>query len=47
MDHMSSIELAITNETKEMEYYLNHARRSRNPVAKALFELWPAMKRST
>ncbi|HUT79080.1 MAG TPA: ferritin family protein [Polyangia bacterium] len=38
MDRMSSIELAIRNETAEMEYYLVEARRSGNPVAKRLFE---------
>lgn len=38
MDRMSSIELAIRNETAEMEYYLTQARRSRNPVARRLFE---------
>jgi rubrerythrin len=35
---MSSIELAIRNETAEMEYYLAEAARSRNPVARRLFE---------
>ena len=38
MDRMSSIELAIKNESTEMAFYLNEARRSENPVAKALFE---------
>ncbi len=38
MDRMSSIELAIKNEKSEMEYYLNQAERSNNPVAKAMFE---------
>ena len=38
MDRMSSIELAIRNENTEMEYYLEQVRRSRNPVAKLLFE---------
>jgi rubrerythrin len=38
MDRMSSIELAIRNETAEMEYYLAEARRSRNPVTRRLFE---------
>jgi rubrerythrin len=37
MERMSSIELAIKNETSEMEYYLNEWKRSTNPVAKALF----------
>ena len=38
MDRMSSIELALMNEQKEMEYYGRHAERSRNPLAKAMFE---------
>jgi rubrerythrin len=38
MDRISSIELAIQNETTEMAYYLNQANRSTNPMAKALFE---------
>lgn len=37
MDRMSSIELAIKNESSEMEFYLNESKRSTNPVAKALF----------
>ena len=37
MDKMSSIELAIKNETTEMEYYQNEAKRSKNPVAQKLF----------
>ncbi|MCU0664856.1 MAG: ferritin family protein [Myxococcota bacterium] len=37
MERMSSIELAIKNESSEMEYYLNESKRSTNPVAKALF----------
>lgn len=38
MERMSSIELAMKNEGSEMEYYLNQASRSKNPVAKALFQ---------
>lgn len=38
MDHIPSIELAIKNERSEMEYYLGESKRSRNPVAKALFK---------
>ena len=38
MDRISSIKLAIENETTEMKYYLEQARRSSNPVAKVLFE---------
>ena len=37
MDRMSSIELALKNEQTEMEFYLNEARRSRNPLARAMF----------
>ena len=39
MDRMSSIELALMNEKKEMEYYSAQAERSRNPVAKAMFRI--------
>lgn len=38
MEKMPSIELAIRNETAEMEFYLGEARRSKNPVAMRLFE---------
>jgi rubrerythrin len=38
MDRMSSIDLAIKNEKTEMDWYLNEAKRSRNPLAKAMFE---------
>ena len=38
MDRMSSIELAIANESSEMQYYLEQARRSNNELAKLLFE---------
>jgi rubrerythrin len=38
MDRMSSIELALKNEKTEMEFYRNEANRSRNPLAKAMFE---------
>lgn len=37
MDRMSSIELALRNEEAEMNFYLDSARRSKNAVAKALF----------
>ena len=37
MDRISSIKLAIENEANEMAYYLNEARRSKNEVAKTLF----------
>lgn len=38
MDRMSSIELALKNEQTEMEYYRHEASRSRNPLARAMFE---------
>mgnify|MGYP003572590946 FL=1 len=45
MDRISSIELALKNEQSEMEYYLNNARRSNNPVARKLFETLAADER--
>ena len=38
MDRMSSIELAMMNEQKEMEYYAKAAERSKNALAKAMFK---------
>ncbi len=38
MDRMSSIEMALTNEETEMKFYENEAARSRNPLAKAMFQ---------
>jgi rubrerythrin len=38
MDRISSIELAMKNEQSEKEFYLGHARRTRNAVARFLFE---------
>ncbi len=38
MDRMSSIELALKNERTEMQYYLNESKRSKNPLAKAMFK---------
>jgi rubrerythrin len=38
MDRMSSIELAMKNEQAEKEFYLGHAKRTRNAVARILFE---------
>ena len=38
MDRMSSIELAIKNEQTEMDYYMNESNRSKNPLAKAIFQ---------
>ena len=37
MDRMPSIELALKNEQAEMEFYLNEARRSKNPLARTMF----------
>ena len=37
MDHIASIELALKNERTEMEFYLNEAARSKNPLAKSMF----------
>ena len=39
MEKMSSIEMALNNERAEMKYYLEQARRSKNYVAKRLFEM--------
>jgi rubrerythrin len=38
MDRMASIELALKNEQTEMNYYLNEAKRSKNELARAMFE---------
>jgi rubrerythrin len=38
MDRMASIELALKNEQSEMEFYAGNARRSKNPLAKGIFE---------
>jgi len=38
MERMSSIQMAIENEKREMQYYMEQATRSNNPVAKLLFE---------
>ncbi len=45
MDRMSSIELAIQNESTEMHWYLEQAERSRNPLARAMFETLAADER--
>ena len=37
MERMPSIQLALQNEKTEMEFYLNEAKRSNNPLAKGLF----------
>lgn len=38
MDRMSSIELALKNEKTEMEFYRGESKRSKNPLAKAMFD---------
>jgi rubrerythrin len=38
MDRMATIELALKNEKQEMAYYQAEAKRSRNPLAQAMFE---------
>ncbi len=38
MDRMASIELALHNERTEMGFYRNEARRSKNPLARAMFD---------
>ncbi|MBN2495093.1 MAG: ferritin family protein [Deltaproteobacteria bacterium] len=38
MDRMASIELALKNEQTEMDFYLHEAARSRNALARAMFE---------
>jgi len=38
MDRMASIELALKNEKTEMEFYRNESDRSKNPLAKAMFD---------
>jgi rubrerythrin len=38
MKRISTIELAIENEKREMDFYLNEAKHSLNPMAKYMFE---------
>jgi len=38
MDRMSSIELALKNEQAEMDFYLGEAKRSKNALARGMFE---------
>jgi rubrerythrin len=38
MDRMASIEMALKNERTEMQFYLDHAKRSKNPLARAMFQ---------
>jgi len=37
MKYMASFDLALKNEKSEMDFYLNEAARSRNQLAKAMF----------
>jgi rubrerythrin len=38
MDYMASVELALKNEKTEMEFYRHEASRSRNSLARAMFD---------
>ncbi len=38
MDRMTSIELALKNEQTEMDFYLGEAKRSKNALARGMFE---------
>jgi len=38
MDRMASIELALKNEETEMHWYQDQAKRSQNPLARAMFQ---------
>jgi len=38
MEYLSTIELAMKNEDAEMNFYLGESKRSRNPLARAMFE---------
>jgi rubrerythrin len=37
-ERLDTLNVALTNEMKEHEFYLNNARRTNNPVGKAMFE---------
>jgi rubrerythrin len=37
-DRISAIEVAITNEEREREFYLNNARRTQNPLGREMFQ---------
>lgn len=39
MDKMATIEMALKNEETEMAYYLNEAKRSKNPLARTMFSM--------
>jgi rubrerythrin len=38
-DYMASLELALKNEATEMKFYQNESQRSKNPLAKKMFDL--------
>ncbi len=37
-DRLNALEVALNNETREREFYLQHAARTKNPLGKAMFE---------
>ncbi len=37
-DRLNALEVALNNETREREFYLQHAARTMNPIGKAMFE---------
>jgi rubrerythrin len=38
MEYLKSLDLAIANEKSEMDFYRSHAKRSRNPLTKTMFD---------
>ncbi len=37
-ERLNALKVALTNEMREHEFYLNHAKRTKNPVGKVMFE---------
>ncbi len=37
-ERLNALEIALNNETKEREFYLKHAERTKNPLGKAMFQ---------
>ena len=37
-ERLNTLEVALNNETKEREFYLKHAERTKNPLGKAMFK---------
>src|SRR4030043_1833943 len=37
-DRLNALEVALNNETREREFYLKNAKRSKNPLGKAMFQ---------